>query len=786
VTTKEDDVGGHGQCAASEPDQLSRHQHRLGRVRALAARPVNLDGKAHEEPRHGLVALASPHDPQPSLTIVAGRVVELDGTPEDQFDLIDEFIARHGIDMAVAEEAMAVDDVTFARHLADFTTPRAEIVRLTAGMSPAKLVGIVRLLAPHEMMAAAAKMRVRRTPSIQAHVTNRLDDPLLLAADAATAVAYGFRELETTVPLLGDAASNALALLIGSQVAAPGALTQCSVEEALELELGVRGLTTYAETISLYGTEDVFIDGDDTPWSKAFLIAAYASRGIKVRVTTGAGSEVLMGEAEGKSMLYLEARCVAAARAMGAQGVQNGGIDGASVAGSVPDGMKALLAENLMVMARDLESCSGNDTLVSESDIRRTAHSLPLILTGSDFIFSGYGSVTTYDNMFGPSNFNGDDLDDYLMLQRDWGVDGALRSVSPDRLEAVRRRAAEAVRAVYRRLDLADFDDARVEAAVLAHGSKDLPEGDPNAPIAAATAIRSRKLNALDVIAALHETGFTVEAERVLAMTRQRVLGDYLQPAAIFDEQMNLLSSVTNPNDYAGPGTGYRPDGERRAEIASVTGALGVADFLAEQHAAADSMVFHEVGVARPGTDPREVVIGVSPAFGIDLWVGTNGVNVAEMLDEILAGLEEEGCTGRVARIRASIDLGMIGLSAARLAGSGIGVGLQAKGTVLIHRKDLAPLANLELLSMAPLITRDMYRTIGHNAARYAKAMPPLAVRNAYTEEAVTARYHAKTVSLVAVEKAACKPGADPVEVNLDTAAGPTSPAPPTGTIGGS
>ena len=67
--------------------------------------------------------------------------------------------------------------------------------------------------------------------------------------------------------------------------------------------------------------------------------------------------------AEGRSMLYLEARCVALARAIGAQGVQNGGIDGASVAASVPRGLRELMAENLMVMMRNLESCSGNDAL---------------------------------------------------------------------------------------------------------------------------------------------------------------------------------------------------------------------------------------------------------------------------------------------------------------------------------------------------------------------------------------------------------------------------------------
>ena len=89
---------------------------------------------------------------------------------------------------------------------------------------------------------------------------------------------------------------SAMALLIGSQTGRPGVLTQCSAEEATELELGIRGLTTYAETLSVYGTEKVFIDGDDTPYSKAFLNSAYASRGLKVRFTSGAGS----GSPDGK------------------------------------------------------------------------------------------------------------------------------------------------------------------------------------------------------------------------------------------------------------------------------------------------------------------------------------------------------------------------------------------------------------------------------------------------------------------------------------------------------
>lgn len=737
----------------------------LGRLRMLAGRPVNLDGFATEEVESGLIALHSPNDPAPSLVIEDGVVIELDGRAAADFDVIDEFVARHGLDLASAPETMATPDLELARRVVDLWVPRAAIARTMAGATPAKLARVVALLSPVELQMAMAKMRVRRTPSIQAHVTNRLDDPLLLGADAATAVAFGFRELETTVPVLGDAASNAVAVLVGSQVGVGGALVQCSVEEAMELDLGLRGLTSYAETVSLYGTEQVFVDGDDTPWSKALLCSGYASRGVKMRVTSGAGSEVLMGAAEGRSMLYLESRCVALARAMGSQGVQNGGIDGASVAASVPGGMRELLAENLMVMLRDLESCSGNDTMVSESDIRRTAHTMPVFFAGSDFIFSGFGSIARYDNAFAISNFNAEDLDDYLALQRDWGIDGGLKPRSAEDLAALRERGARAVQAVYRDLGLGDYDDERVAAVVDAADSRDLPAGDPAAPGAAARAIQARRLTVLDVIAALARTGFDTEAGRLLALVRERVKGDYLQPAAIFDEQMRLLSADTDPNDYAGPGSGYAPSPGRLAEMADVRQQRSRADLLAEQAHLADHVRLVERGPSRAGDDPREVAIGVSPAFARELWQTLSGLPIAEMLRQVEAGVEEEGCVARIVWVRSTIDLGLIGLTAARLAGSGIAVGLQAKGTALIHRRDLAPLANLELYSVAPQVDAALYRRLGVNAGRHAKGLAPDAVFIPGTEEAITARYHAKTVALVAVERAACRPEAPTVDL---------------------
>ena len=282
------------------------------------------------------------------------------------------------------------------------------------------------------------KMRARKTPSNQAHVTNKREHPALLAADAAEAVERGFSELETTVGVARYAPFNAMAILIGSQTGRGSALTQCAVEEALGLRLAFLGLTTYAETLSVYGTEQAFRDGDDTPWSKAFLASAYASRGVKVRFTSGTGSEALMGHSEGKSMLYLEARCLLAIKGAGSEGVQNGSISCIALPESLPGGVRGVLAENLIAAMLDLELASGNDAMASHSQIRKASKLMLQFLPGTDFIFSGYSSMPREDNLFGGGNFDAEDLDDYGVLQRDMQVDGGLRPVTEAEALAVR------------------------------------------------------------------------------------------------------------------------------------------------------------------------------------------------------------------------------------------------------------------------------------------------------------------------------------------------------------
>ena len=280
------------------------------RFEALAKRPVNQDGLIGEWPEEGLIAMGSPNDPKSSIKIENGVVVELDSKKREDFDMIDRFIADYAINLDYAEEAMKLDSVEIARKLVDINVGRDEIVKITTAITPAKAVEVMEHMNVVEMMMALQKMRARKTPSNQCHVTNLKDNPVQIAADAAEAGIRGFSEQETTVGIVRYAPFNALAILIGSQVGRGGVLTQCSVEEATELDLGMRGLTSYAETVSVYGTESVFTDGDDTPWSKAFLASAYASRGLKMRFTSGSGSEALMGYSEGRSMLYLESRCI--------------------------------------------------------------------------------------------------------------------------------------------------------------------------------------------------------------------------------------------------------------------------------------------------------------------------------------------------------------------------------------------------------------------------------------------------------------------------------------------
>ena len=98
--------------------------------------------------------------------------------------------------------------------------------------------------------------------------------------------------------------------------------------------------------------------------------------------------------------------------------------------------------------------------------------------------------------------------------------------------------------------------------------------------------------------------------------------------------------------------------------------------------------------------------------------------------------------------------------------GSGIAIGLQSKGTAVIHQKDLYPLTNLELFPQAPLLTLELYRIIGKNAAKYAKGkrVIPIATQN---DPMVRPKYQVKAALMHTVETELVRDRAEPIEVHV-------------------
>ncbi|MHB1296549.1 MAG: glycerol dehydratase reactivase beta/small subunit family protein [Anaerolineae bacterium] len=116
--------------------------------------------------------------------------------------------------------------------------------------------------------------------------------------------------------------------------------------------------------------------------------------------------------------------------------------------------------------------------------------------------------------------------------------------------------------------------------------------------------------------------------------------------------------------------------------------------------------------------------MALGPAFGQALTETIGGLPHEAVLEQILSGIAEEGLAARLVKVHHTADCAFIGYAGAQLSGSGVSIGLQSRGTTVIHRADLAPLNNLELFPQSPNLTLASYRQIGRNAACYAKGEP--------------------------------------------------------------
>ncbi|MGL4484961.1 MAG: glycerol dehydratase reactivase beta/small subunit family protein [Anaerovoracaceae bacterium] len=128
---------------------------------------------------------------------------------------------------------------------------------------------------------------------------------------------------------------------------------------------------------------------------------------------------------------------------------------------------------------------------------------------------------------------------------------------------------------------------------------------------------------------------------------------------------------------------------------------------------------------AKVGTNPDEVVIVLSPAFGTVLNETICEIPLINIVRELCAGIEEEGMKFRFVKVFNSTDLAIMASQGSKLSGSGISIGIQSRGTVVIHQKDMVALDNLELLPQSPLYDERIYRNVGKNAAKYAKGEHP-------------------------------------------------------------
>jgi len=179
------------------------------------------------------------------------------------------------------------------------------------------------------------------------------------------------------------------------------------------------------------------------------------------------------------------------------------------------------------------------------------------------------------------------------------------------------------------------------------------------------------------------------------------------------------------------------------------------------------SLMLTPVGTAEVGKRKDEVVIGVAPAFGLQQTKTITKIPHSDVIRELMAGIEEEGLKARVVRIIKTSDVSFIAHQAATLSGSGIGIGIQSKGTTVIHQKDLVPLSNVELFPQAPLIDLNIYRAIGRNAAKYAKGESPNPVPT-MNDQMARPKYQAIAALLHIKETENVVLGAKPQELKVE------------------
>ncbi len=161
------------------------------------------------------------------------------------------------------------------------------------------------------------------------------------------------------------------------------------------------------------------------------------------------------------------------------------------------------------------------------------------------------------------------------------------------------------------------------------------------------------------------------------------------------------------------------------------------------------------------------MVIGVGPAFDKHQHHTLIDMPHGAILKELIAGVEEEGLHARVVRILRTSDVSFMAWDAANLSGSGIGIGIQSKGTTVIHQRDLLPLSNLELFSRGAAADAGDLPADWQNAARYARKESPSPVP-VVNDQMVRPKFMAKAALFHIKETKHVVQDAEPVTLHVD------------------
>ena len=177
-----------------------------------------------------------------------------------------------------------------------------------------------------------------------------------------------------------------------------------------------------------------------------------------------------------------------------------------------------------------------------------------------------------------------------------------------------------------------------MKASVLtASGSDETESYTPRDVAVISEAIKARGITVVDVIKALHKRGFARGGGEPPVAGQAARLRRLPADLGHRPRRAHVISAVNDPNDYRGPGhrlprVGGAPPGDQRDPRRARPRDGARARKPSSRSTLRRTFRFEPSARRRPARTPREVVIGVSPAFGVKFFRTLGGIPLADLL----------------------------------------------------------------------------------------------------------------------------------------------------------